>query len=1023
MIVDERCTDTMPSHDRAQPNCEKGSVANLPSHFENLADEQATDDGLMLSRGLAVIAIGFAAYNLAAPSQASMAGSICLIFCLFVINSLVQKHQKKVAIDRLEKGLFAALPANSLLWSVVIPVCMSAFLFATIFAIRDSITATDIVRWSGLAAAVSCSPFIANTLLKRSAPSLLSLGVLNGLTIGGASTFLSLLLALFALGVISPSGSESWIFLVASILPLMVLIHAAGLTKQALLKVPRDQAISVFSWACLGALMTYVFGITPDARSIAVATGERLAAASSQTESDFGYEILKRLNAAEDLKIDSAPWLNGKRPIVATLLPFPYASAQRELFCLTGKTPSIASGKRVSDTSDYDWQLGNQAVGAVRPGLSLERSEITGIVDAQSLTSSLYWTMSFGNQNLQPEEARAQILLPPGAVVSRATLWINGVPQEAAFDGTQKVTDAYQWIVQRHRDPLLVTETEPGRILLQAYPVPRFGEMKVRIGITAPLDAQSKRDFRLAPPRIVDANFESDQSETKVKLESNAAISSNVENENVVRQNNQNVLRGTLEPDSSESYQFLIHRQSDFTNLNARATHAAADSYISEYLVAQTGRNRKLAVVLDGSSSLNDHVEQLCAALSTIPKNMSVRIIIAKKHGTLNEELSASVLKLIKNFNFEGGCDDSAALIEAKNFVAKGGHGAVLWIHGPQPFVTNDDMADLKQLMKRGEHRLKIFDYPVAVSQSNQIRDYLADLDDQAAPEFKLILSHGSMERDLKTFISETLTTNSDLKLVREKIQGHPLGPIQNNFDVASRVSTIWAADEARRSMALGDRQDAEILGRAYRVVTKATSAVVLEVQSDYNQTGLTRNMYRVVSNKVRAPQGTADGTSTLVSQESTSQASIRPRDGIVRPPAFNAASAPTLSSSQSDLFQSQGVTGTMGAPALQGATNGTIGPQGSDATYVTGVNTAAEVRVNNMATLEALLSLIANALLVSGIIYGAILLARGFCVVPTHPSAVHNLLLGSIVLLGAVATPTTINWLVATARDLNLFS
>src|ERR1700677_5393495 len=40
---------------------------------------------------------------------------------------------------------------------------------------------------------------------------------------------------------------------------------------------------------------------------------------------------------------------------------------------------------------------------------------------------------------------------------------------------------------------------------------------------------------------------------------------------------------------------------------------------------------------------------------------------------------------------------------------------------------------------------------------------------------------------------------------------------------------------------------------------------------------------------------------------------------------------------------------GAGAAPALQGATNGTIGPQGGDATYVTGLNTAGTVRVNNL--------------------------------------------------------------------------
>ena len=35
-------------------------------------------------------------------------------------------------------------------------------------------------------------------------------------------------------------------------------------------------------------------------------------------------------------------------------------------------------------------------------------------------------------------------------------------------------------------------------------------------------------------------------------------------------------------------------------------------------------------------------------------------------------------------------------------------------------------------------------------------------------------------------------------------------------------------------------------------------------------------------------------------------------------------------------------------SPTLQGATNGTISPQGAEATVVQGVNTAGTVRVNN---------------------------------------------------------------------------
>ena len=54
---------------------------------------------------------------------------------------------------------------------------------------------------------------------------------------------------------------------------------------------------------------------------------------------------------------------------------------------------------------------------------------------------------------------------------------------------------------------------------------------------------------------------------------------------------------------------------------------------------------------------------------------------------------------------------------------------------------------------------------------------------------------------------------------------------------------------------------------------------------------------------------------------------------------------------------------GMANSPQLQGATNGTIAPQGQDATVIQGVNTAGTVRVNNLANLEALLNIIATRL------------------------------------------------------------
>ena len=111
-------------------------------------------------------------------------------------------------------------------------------------------------------------------------------------------------------------------------------------------------------------------------------------------------------------------------------------------------------------------------------------------------------------------------------------------------------------------------------------------------------------------------------------------------------------------------------------------------------------------------------------------------------------------------------------------------------------------------------------------------------------------------------------------------------------------------------------------------------------------------------------------------------------------------------------------------APNLQGATNGTVGPQGTDATVISGVNTAGTVRVNNLANLEALLNIIANGMEILGIAWGGPTMIMGFMhMAAGTQDAMKRVLFGAAGVTGGLATPGAINWLVASARDANLFS
>jgi hypothetical protein len=123
-------------------------------------------------------------------------------------------------------------------------------------------------------------------------------------------------------------------------------------------------------------------------------------------------------------------------------------------------------------------------------------------------------------------------------------------------------------------------------------------------------------------------------------------------------------------------------------------------------------------------------------------------------------------------------------------------------------------------------------------------------------------------------------------------------------------------------------------------------------------------------------------------------------------------------------LTQTNNFTQVAQSPALQGATNGTIGPQGSDATVITGVNTAGTVRVNNLANLEALLNIIANGMEILGIAWGGPTMIMGFMhMAAGTQDAMKRVLWGAAGVTGGLATPGCINWLVASARDANLFS
>src|SRR5215831_14239309 len=158
---------------------------------------------------------------------------------------------------------------------------------------------------------------------------------------------------------------------------------------------------------------------------------------------------------------------------------------------------------------EFDDHLGGTEVGGRLMGLHMVSSRLDGSISGDDAVAYLEWTVEFRNSAAIDREARLQLALPPGGVVSRATLWVGDEEREAAYGGRNEVRTAYQRVaVQQRRDPLLITTKGSDRVLAQAFPVPRNGgTIKFKLGITAPLQMETLSGARLALPAVIDRNF------------------------------------------------------------------------------------------------------------------------------------------------------------------------------------------------------------------------------------------------------------------------------------------------------------------------------------------------------------------------------------------------------------------------------------------------------------------------------------------------------------------------------------
>jgi hypothetical protein len=550
---------------------------------------------------------------------------------------------------------------------------------------------------------------------------------------------------------------------------------------------------------------------------------------------------------------------------------FSQTQAQEIYYRVTGKPynvlprpKTVGGGLLGYPLRPFDRDLGGEVVGGRVTGLELNSSRIDGSLDGDAAVGYLEWTLQFKNTTAAQQEARAQISLPPGGVVSRVTLWINGEEREAAFAGRGKVREAYTKVVKRRRDPLLVTSAGPDRVLLQCFPVPpNGGVMRIRIGITTPLILPDTGRGLLRLPYVTERNFNVDKSiRHLVWVEAKNRLMTRKTGLTVEETGKGDfAVRGELSDADLWGPNSLL----EATRVNA-VDRAWSNDLAGGYghIVLQTIEEREAAVpdrvvlVVDGSAGMARYAAEIAEALRSTPKGLHLSVVIAgdASKGPRDQPVEGTIedygrsASRIEGFRYRGGSDNVPALARAWDTAAQGSKGMVVWVHAGVPVVM-ENPDQLRQRWDRRPEGPELYDLQVSPG-PNRV---LSDLD--RVSKVKTVARMGTLKEDLTGFLSRLRPGATIIESRRERL-GPDQAPDTKEMKKASdHLVRLWAGGEISRLSATGKHDaivEAVRLASTYHLVTPVSGAVVLETAKDFEREGLTPANTAQAADKMTVP-------------------------------------------------------------------------------------------------------------------------------------------------------------------------
>lgn len=362
----------------------------------------------------------------------------------------------------------------------------------------------------------------------------------------------------------------------------------------------------------------------------------------------------------------------------------------------------------ITDEFDRDTDMAGESVAGVARGLSIAQTKIVGVADPDSALARLTWTFSFKNDSKYDREGRAKILLPKDAVVSKATLTVNGKEREAKVMARSEARAIYRQALVERKDPLLVSYCGRDQILVQCFPIDGGSVMQVKLQIDAPLTIDGDDKGALVLPVFIERNFVADAPYV-VDIASPRPVTVDCAQSDKSPQPGH--YGGIVNADQMAGFKTIAHFDRD------RVLNTWTDAGLSflnngSIIERKIGRavyspTDRLYVVIDGSIGMAPYFGEIAAALKRMPAQLVSRVVIVGDEvENLTLEDSASLEK-IRTYNAKGGHDDLNALVSVLSSCNE--FDRVVWIHSAQPLAEGGNTA-LADVLNKFSKTPKLFD-------------------------------------------------------------------------------------------------------------------------------------------------------------------------------------------------------------------------------------------------------------------------------------------------------------------------